>query len=207
MHPDQPTRFLLLNYMKLSVDAIDDVEAALKQVRATDSQLPRTLYRHDAGDRLLELVGLPELASLAALFEDPAWQECERIARPVLVADFRRQIYALRDVVKAPSVALPSGGRLLLSRGEIAPRALEAYWAWRAAAHDPLIREREEVDRFTAYHSVLSTEPGFLHLLEFSVELAALQRSLAASGHQELIQHASREYVLGQVATSTWTRR
>lgn len=205
MSPQGAARFLLLNYMKMAAKDVQDAADILRQPRPTDARFPRSVYKHEAGDRLIEFVALPELSGLGELLGDASWQQAEARVRPRLGVDFRRQIHALREVVKPSASPVPSGAHLHLSRAEIAPQELDGYHAWRRDVFFPHVRALEQVEGFTAYHSVVSTEPGALLLAQFSGPLEKYVESQKAPAQQEFALHASR-YILGAVATSYWTR-
>jgi hypothetical protein len=197
---------LLLNYMKMAAQDLRDIAGILSQPRPTDARFPRSVYQHEGGDRLMEFVALQELSGLGELLGDPSWRETESLVRPRLVVDYRRQIHALRDVVKPPASPVPSGDRIQLTRAEIAPGKLDEYHAWRRDSFFPHVRAQEHVEGFTAYHSVLSTEPGALLVSQFSCLFEEYLESQKTPGYQELTRHAASSYVLGAVATSNWTR-
>ncbi|HEX5751608.1 MAG TPA: hypothetical protein VFZ09_35630 [Archangium sp.] len=198
--------FLLLNYMKMAAQELQGVAQILRQPRPTDARFPRSVYQHEGGDRLMEFVALQELSGLGELLGDASWRETESLVRPRLAVDYRRQIHVLSDVVKPPASPVPGGDRLQLTRAEIAPRKLGEYHAWRRDAFFPHVRAQEHVEGFTAYHSVLSTEPGTLFLAQFSCSFEEYLESQKAPAYQELTRHAASHYVLGAVATSHWTR-
>ena len=200
-----PARFLLLNYMKMAAQDLPGVADIVRQPRPTDARFPRSVYKHEGGDRLMEFVALPELSGLGELLGDASWREIESLVRPRLAVDYRRQIHALRDVVKPSASPVPSGANLQLNRMEIAPPKLDEYQAWRRDAFFPHVRAQEHVEGFAAYHSVLSTEPGALFLAQFSCPFEKYLEGLKAPAYQELTHHAGR-YVLGAVATSNWSR-
>ncbi|QSQ20837.1 hypothetical protein JY651_37265 [Pyxidicoccus parkwayensis] len=206
MSPTEPARFLLLNYMKLEAQQVPGVAELLSRPRPTDARFPRSLYKHEAGDRLLEFVGFQELSGLGELLADGFWRETEGLVRPRLAMDFRRQLHGLRDVVKPSASSVPGAERLQLSRGEIAPRALDEYHAWRRDTLFPHVRSLEPVEGFAAYHSVMSTEPGFLFLAGYSGPAEKFQETQKTPAWQELTGHAASRYILGAVATSHWTR-
>jgi len=206
MSARETTRFLLLNYMKMAAQDLQGVANVLQRPRPTDARFPRSVYKHEGGDRLMEFVALPELSGLGELLGDASWRETEALVRPWLAVDFRRQVHALRDVVKPPASPVPSKDNLQLSRAEIAPQKLDEYHAWRRDSFFPHVHSQAHVEAFTAYHSVVSTEPGALLLAEFSCPLEKHLESLKAPAYQELTSLATSRFVLGAVATSNWMR-
>ncbi|RKH67898.1 hypothetical protein [Corallococcus llansteffanensis] len=200
-----PARYLLLNYMKLEVRDVPDVVSVLRQPRPTDARFPRAVYRHEAGDRLMEFVALPDPSGLGDLLGDAAWREVEAVVRPRLSVDYRRQLHELRDVVKVSS-PVPDAEHLQLMRSEIAPAALQDYHAWRRDSLFPTVRGHGQVVGFSAYHSVLSTEPGALFLTQLSCPFAEYLERPETAVYQEHLKHAATRFTLGAQHTSNWTR-
>src|SRR5690348_11965320 len=107
MSSNPTSRFLLLNYMKFDPQLDQIVAGHVRQARPTDARFPRRVYKHQTGDRLLELIELPELAGLGDILLDPAWRALEAAVRPCLVADYRRQVHELSGVVRGASADAP----------------------------------------------------------------------------------------------------
>jgi hypothetical protein len=202
-------RHLLLNYMKLDANAADEVASLLTLARPTDSRLPRSIYQHEAGDRLLELVALPDLGALGPLMSDPAWLEIERSVRPRLAVDFRRQVHTLRYCARQSST-LPTAASLQLTRMEVAPKLTQSHQALREQMLYPHAEKSSVVESFLAFDSLISTEPGVLYLTGFSCEKSRFVEEFATGRQREFLTEVALRFVIGGEAaihSSLWLKR
>ena len=206
----EPSPYLLLNYLQLAPEKVQPVRALLLEPRQNDARFFRSVYLHEAGDRVLELVGLPDLAATRELVTDPAWADMERRLRPLLFADFRRQVHELRAQVKSAALDRAPPPHMQLRRIEVPPPRLDEYHAWREETLFAYGRKRPEIDAFAAYHSVISTEPGVLFLSWFSCSTEQYLASFQTPEYQEWIKYAGAHFIAGgsnALHTSTWTRQ
>jgi hypothetical protein len=195
----QDNRYLLLNYLKLDAREADEVAALLSLQRPTDEQLPRSVYRHEGGDRLLELVALPGLSAVGSLMGDSIWLEVERSVRPRLAVDFRRQVHVLRHAVRQTS-ALPRSASLQLTRMEVSPQLTQSYQALREQTLYPHVDKCEAVESFAALDAVVSTEPGSLYLTGFSCDKARFSETFATGKQRDFSSEAASRFVIGGAA-------
>lgn len=202
-------RYLLLNYMKLEPQSADEVGGLLSLTRPTDARFPRSIYQHEGGDRLLELVALPDLGALGSLLTDSAWLEIERSVRPRLTVDFRRQVHVLRHAVRQAS-ALPTAAALQLMRMEVTPQLSQSFQALREQTLYPHAEKSSVVESFLALDSVISTEPGVLYLTGFGCEKAKFVDEFATGSQREFVTEAASRFVIGGAAaihSSLWLKR
>ncbi|MBJ6760430.1 hypothetical protein JGU66_06620 [Myxococcaceae bacterium JPH2] len=201
-----PARYLLLNYMKVDAANVDTVAATVRLPRPTDARFSRAVYRHEAGDRLMEFVALPDLSGLEELLTHSAWREVEDAVRPRLALDHRRQIHALCDVAKPSASAVPDAAHVQLIRAEVPPHALAEYRAWRRDVLLPALSALPGVTACAAYQSVVSTEPGALLVTQSRTSPAQLTEAQQATAPKEALRHAASHFTLGAVHTSHWER-
>jgi hypothetical protein len=111
--------------------------------------------------------------------------------------------------VKAPFGPVPNAPHLQLRRIEVPPRALEEYYDWRRGTIFAHVTGRSEVESFSAYHSVLSTEPGVLFVAQFSCSVESYLASFRTPEYDEFVKYAGARFIAGgpsSLHTSLWTR-
>ncbi|MFZ5895436.1 MAG: hypothetical protein ACOY0T_30550 [Myxococcota bacterium] len=204
--PPQP-RYVLVSYLRLEPQQLDWVSNILCGPRLSDSRHPRSLLRDPAGNRLLELTAFDELSNVDELLAGPAFHEITLALRPRLGAGFRRQLYEVDEVVKAPVFVPSAAPYLRLTRMEVAQSALDQYVGWRKRSLFPHAAQHPGVAAFVAYQPVVSTEPGMLFLSAFSSpENGTLE---STPEYSEWIREAGERYALGgsnAISTSVWQR-
>jgi hypothetical protein len=207
----QAAKLILMTELTTDAPKADAILDAFLPGLPDTSAVARSVYqRHDGkGSSILELVELPSLAALSALLETRAAREREERLQPALVNDWRRQVLALRESVKEPKQRLPRSENLQLRHIEVPPRVLAEYHEWRRGSIFSHVQKRAEIDSFTAYHSLLSTEPGVMFFVEFSGSVADYVAGYDTPEYKEFIRLAGTRYIAGgpaSLSTSLWTR-
>lgn len=155
----------------------------------------RQLYTALDGSSVLELLALPDMASLALL--DGWWQHCLQATRSFLLGDMCRQVLGFVAAPKDCATALPSTRYIQLRHVEVCPPVHEAYLAWREQTIFQVVREASEVETFLAYHSLISSEPGVMFVSGFSGSLAAYSAVFGSPAYQEIVHQAGNRFITG----------
>ncbi|MDA1358873.1 hypothetical protein O1R50_04520 [Glycomyces luteolus] len=187
--------YLLTTELPVQADRADEAAAAWSELLADAADKDRVLYRCLEADTLLELralTGLDEIAAADADFETQ-WHA----VGPHAAGDFRRQALRFVEAPKEPGTALPVTPYVQLRYVEVKPTAYEAYRAWREATIFDVVRGAEEVDSFSAYHTVVSTQPGVLFVSGFSCPPEQYQRPFTSDRYREIVQQAGDRYITG----------
>jgi hypothetical protein len=187
--------YLLTTELPVQSDRADEAVKAWSELLAAAADKDRALYRCLEANTLLELralTGLDEIAAADADFE-PQWNT----VGPYAAGDFRRQALRFVEAPKEPGTALPVTPYVQLRYVEVKPTAYEAYRAWREATVFDVIRDAEEVESFSTYHTVVSTQPGVLFLSGFSCAPEQYQRPFSSDSFTEMVQQAGDRYFTG----------
>jgi hypothetical protein len=187
--------YLLTTELPVQADRADEAVEAWSELLAAAADKDRALYRCLEANTLLELralTGLDEIAAADADFE-PQWNT----VGPYAAGDFRRQALRFVEAPKEPGTALPVTPYVQLRYVEVKPQAYEAYRAWREATVFDVVRDAEEVESFSTYHTVVSTQPGVLFLSGFSCAPEQYQRPFSSDRFTEMVQQAGDRYFTG----------
>lgn len=200
-------RFLLIT--EVSPIAGRGGEAATRWLA---SELPpqveaRALYRSLDGASLLELLALGRIEDLGAVAAE--LRDAARELAPLLATDWRRQVLEHVEEVRPSDGALPRGRHLQLRHVEVRPPVYADYRAWRERTIFQVVRRSDEIESFSAYHSLLSTEPGVMFLSGFSVPPDSYQRIFSTEEYAAIVREAGDTYITGGTAglyTRLYTR-
>jgi hypothetical protein len=125
----------------------------------------------------------------------------------VAAGDWRRELFGLRDVVKAGEFA--RSAYLQLRRIEVPLAKLADYHAWREGTIFAHVRERADIESFYAYHSQLTGQPGVLFLSAFSTPPPAYLEGFGIPAYRRIVKEAGERFITGGAAsleTSVWQR-
>jgi hypothetical protein len=155
----------------------------------------RALYRCLEADTLLELRALADLSEIADASKDfaPLWEA----VGPHAAGDFRRQVLEYVEAPKEPGTPLPATPYVQMRYVEVKPPAYEAYRAWREATIFDVVRSADTVESFTAYHTVLSMQPGVMFVSGFSCTPEEYNVPFTSPRYKEIVQQAGDSYITG----------
>ncbi|HEX4508824.1 MAG TPA: hypothetical protein VH328_02050 [Burkholderiaceae bacterium] len=188
-----PCPILLLTEVTPGPGALGPLAAAWAAVRIPDVQ--RALYVAHDESSVLELLALPDVASVATL--RPHWETAREDLGPYLASDFRRQLLEFVEAPKSCSGPLPATPWLQLRHVEVPPAAHDDYLGWRDRTIFDVVRKASEVEVFLAYHSVVSTEPGVMFLSGFSADVQAYGSVFSSPRYQEIVREAGAQFITG----------
>lgn len=187
--------YLLTTELPVQAEHADEAAEAWTGLLHTAADKDRALYRCLEADTLLELRALTGLDEIAAADADFGTQW--HTVGPFAASDFRRQALRFVEAPKEPGTALPVTRYVQLRYVEVKPPAYEAYLAWREATLFDIVRGAEEVESFSAYHTVVSTQPGVLLVSGFSCAPEEYQAPFASDQYHEIVRQAGDRYFTG----------
>jgi hypothetical protein len=188
-----PADLLLVSEVAVQDGQVDRAAKAWAAGREPSEHV--RLYRALEGSALLELRALSGLAELDAL--RARWAEQWQDLAPLLAGDIRRQAHTYVETPKGPDAVLPPTPYVQLRRVEVKPPVLDDYRAWRDRTIFETVRTNEAVELLSAYHSLLTGEPGVLFLSGFS-DPAAHDAVFGSPAYQEILVQARENYIIPQ---------
>lgn len=189
-----PAPLLMITEVDIRDGAIDRATANWSRLRS-ETGAEGVLYRSAAGDALMELTALTDLAGLAKLTE-PFDRQFDEMA-PFVTGDFRRQVLCFVEAPKSTDDTIPSTRYVQLRHIEVPPAVFADYRAWREKTIFDVVRRADEVKVFLAYHSLLSTEPGVMFVSGFDVDPDRYSAVFTTPEYQDIVRQAGTNYIAG----------
>jgi hypothetical protein len=186
---------LLVTELPVAAEQRDRAVEAWSEHLLASPGKDRVLYRCLEADTLLELRVLDGLDAIdaAEVDFDLLWSA----VGPYAAGDFRRQVVRFVEAPKEPGTDLPQAPYVQLRYVEVKPPAYEAYRAWREETIFAVVRESDEVESFSAYHTVVSTQPGVLFVSGFSVPVEEYLAPFTNERYKEIVAQAGDRYITG----------
>jgi hypothetical protein len=186
---------LLVTELPVAAEQRDRAVEAWSEHLLASPGKDRVLYRCLEADTLLELRVLDGLDAIdaAEVDFDLLWSA----VGPYAAGDFRRQVVRFVEAPKEPGTDLPQTPYVQLRYVEVKPPMYEAYRAWREETIFAVVRESDEVESFSAYHTVVSTQPGVLFVSGFSVPVAEYMAPFTNERYKEIVAQAGDRYITG----------
>ncbi|WEE75413.1 hypothetical protein LZ683_14585 [Comamonas testosteroni] len=147
------------------------------------------------GSTVLELSALSSLDCVESLAL--SWDQVWIRLGADLASDFRRQLLTFVEAPKDTPQALPTTPYLQLRHVEVPPGRFGEYRAWRERTIFDVVRKSPAVEQFSAYHSLISSEPGVMFLSGFSVEPDAYAATFSSPRYQQIVQEAGDNFITG----------
>jgi hypothetical protein len=158
-------------------------------------------------DTVLELTALDKLSQLDEILA--ARVAMEKSVQHLLACDWRHEVREhIEDVVPGKN-CLSDSAMIELRTIEVKPTAYKEYRQWRQRTIYEAVKDREEIDDFRAYHSVLSTEPGVLFLVGFSCDPDKYRLVYDNDRYRAILREAGDRYIvqgLGGLQTTMFRR-
>lgn len=136
--------------------------------------------------------GLSELPNTLARCEAELSQDIS-----VLAGDVRRELVDLVERVKSAEDALPQTPYVQLRHVEVVPARMAEYRKWREETIFDVVRSHDEVESFSAYHSLISGVPGVMFVSGFSCPPDAYAAVFNSERYKTIVQQAGDDYITG----------
>lgn len=182
------------DYILLSEISIarNHLEKAIKAWHAinTDAKL-KQLYTNWDANTLLEISALKDPKQAIEVIK------AEQLDDDLAVSDWRRQLLILKDQVKPQQTAVPQSRHIQLRHIEVPLNVYGDYLAWRDRTIFPHVSKQTNIDAFTAYHSLLSSEPGVMFISSFSCDIEQYLECFSGPAYQDIVKQAGTRFICG----------
>lgn len=188
----------LITITELSVKPSMATEAIAAWLRhnETSDVTGRVLYRSLDGPTLMELAEVSDtFDELPTLRAD--WLALWHAVGHMAESDFSRQLLHLVEAPKPAQAPLPRTPYVQLRHIEVPPPVYREYRSWREETIFDVVRAAPEVEVFTAYHSVLSTDPGVMFVTGFSCPPDEYSAVFTSPRYQDIVRQAGQRYIAG----------
>ncbi|WP_417280971.1 hypothetical protein [Celeribacter sp.] len=118
-------------------------------------------------------------------------------ATPGLIGDVRRELVELVEQVKRAEDALPQTPYVQLRHVEVVPERMAEYRKWREETIFDVVRSHDEIESFSAYHSLISGVPGVMFVSGFSCPSEAYAAVFNSERYKTIVQQAGDGYITG----------
>lgn len=186
-------QFLMVTQVAVRPGALERTAGAWRRLNAAagaDAQLYSSV---DSGN-LMELRSVPSLAELPALREQ--WAQLWSEVASDLAGDFHRQLLEFVEAPKPTDRSLPDTPYVQLRRVEVKPPVHEQYLDWRRRTIFQVANAAEESQVFLCYHSLVSTDPGVLFVVGFSVAPKEHDAIYRTPAYEDILVQARENYIV-----------
>lgn len=149
----------------------------------------------DAQNELMQLRAFEDLSELPDTLAKCEFELSQ--ATPGLIGDVRRDLVDLVEQVKSAEDALPQTPYVQLRHVEVVPERMAEYRKWREETIFDVVRSHDEVESFSAYHSLISGVPGVMFVSGFSCLPEAYAAVFNSERYKTIVQQAGDGYITG----------
>lgn len=114
-----------------------------------------------------------------------------------LCADVRRELLEFVEAPKPCAELFPDTPYVQLRHVEVKPDMMAQYRGWRDETIFDVVRGSDEISTFSAYHSVISGQPGVMFISGFSVEPEDYRKIFESDRYQSIVRQAGDRYITG----------
>jgi hypothetical protein len=187
-------KYLLTTEISIKRDGIETVkESWLKTI----SNFSTFLYQAEESDSLLEIRGFNTITEFSEFLEQNVYINNFKNISHFFESDFSQELLLHKQDVVPQSDELPSGLFLQMRHIEVPLKVYDEYLNWRSETIFKHVRNLENIDSFTAYHSLLSKQPGVMFLSSFSCEPELYLPGFKNSSYGEIVKQAGKKYITG----------
>ncbi len=163
------------------------------------------LYVSEQEEDILEIFAVTSLFNLNDIVKERNAQLGKTLNK-YLNSDYKRQVLALKEIVKPQRMSLPDYQYLQLRNIEVPLHRLEEYHTWREQTIFKYVKTQPGVESFVAYHSVISTNPGVLFLSGFSGDIEQYLSQFTKPEYQEIIKQAGDRFIRGTLNSKLYKK-
>lgn len=191
------SQYILLNTYLTDEEHFDSLVSILKSDLNIDKIADRASYILRKESRAIDIIGAGNLAEVSALLENQSLQADEALLRDVMTHDIRREIVKLHTPVKPLKNIIPTGEKIQLRYIEVPGFHLNEYFDWRIKTIFANVLSRDEITGFSAYHSVVSAQPGVTFFVEYDGSYEDLMKGFTSEEYNDIVEQANRFIVGG----------
>lgn len=188
--------YVLINTYKADPDTYHTIEHLLMSTRLTDAQVPRSVYKDEAESHFIEILGLSSLTDLDTYLMHVETRNFDSKISDHLSYDIRREVLRQQDIVKPTAKWIPSTDNIQMRYIEVPLYLLDEYHIWRQDTIFANVSKREEINGFTAYHSIISQQPGVTFFVEFDCTPEDLHKGFHSDEYKKIVKDAN-TYIIG----------
>jgi hypothetical protein len=145
------------------------------------------------GHTVMELTAFESLGALAGVIAARA--DAERSVTTHLKGEWRHEILCYADAFRETSNTITPAPMIEMRHIEVPPPVYCEYRDWRERTLYAALRDRPEIDDFSAYQSVLSTRPGVTFIVGFSQEPAIYRAAYQTPLYRDILRQANARYI------------
>ncbi|PTW62034.1 hypothetical protein C8N35_10166 [Breoghania corrubedonensis] len=189
-----PAQYLLYSHVPVQSGQKLELANRLAGRDRTGSRAHATFAALD-DDVVMELTAFESLDTLGGVLAERA--DAERAAVANLAGEWRHEILAhVEDLVPGEG-AITAAPMVEMRHIEVPPPLYSEYRAWRERTIYADLRERPEIDDFRSYQSVMSTRPGVMFVVGFSVNPAIYRGAYQTPSYTDILKQAGQRYIAG----------
>lgn len=159
------------------------------------------LYKGLTDNTLVLLYEITDFSELQSKLEDSRYQEFIATIKPFMASDFHQQITGLVEKVRERNTSVPTTSFMQLRYIEVPLSGIEPYLEWRRRRIFEFVKRNDLVQSFHAFHSVFSTQPGILFVVEFNEDPETYRNSFLTPEYQQIIKEAGHDHIKGGLYT------
>ncbi|QCX82944.1 hypothetical protein C9F11_46985 (plasmid) [Streptomyces sp. YIM 121038] len=178
----------------------EDEAAAVWRKIADAMNTPSQLYKEHEDNVLLSLTPVTD-ATLPAYLAQQHRSQLVTLS-PLLVRDIRSQVLEEVETVRPASSASPYATWLQVRHVEVVPQRIPEYRAWRERTIFNVVRGMPMITSFTAYDSLISSDPGVTFLVGYEGQRADIEAAFISPEYARIAQEA-RQFLVGSPPTLT----
>lgn len=187
--------FMLITEFKVVPEQENAVIKIWKSIYQNDDK--RCLYKNMENNNFLEIILLNKATDMHIKLNNNVRDDFVSQIKPLLLSDWRMQLLELKDEVITNGKLLPTTKYLQLRYIEVPLKVYDEYFQWRRSTIFDHVKKYSEIESFSAYHSIISTQPGVIFLSGFSGDVDKYLTIFSCDEFQRISNEAKRKYILG----------
>jgi hypothetical protein len=190
-------QFIYISEVTINEEAIETATSLWKN--STFGTFKHQLFSEESNpQRLLALIALEGLSDV-----EEAVRLNKQLAlamEPYLASDIHQQVIELVEVVKPSATPLPTSQKLQLRYIEVPLSVRKSYFEWREHTIFDVVRNAPRIESFSAYQTLLSTQPGVLFLSAFGGDSVSYSKDVfETERYKNIVKEAGSRYIAGGV--------
>lgn len=159
------------------------------------------IYKGLTDNRCVLLYEVEDLFELQLKLASDEYQQTVQSLSSLMASDFRQEIVGLVEEVCPRDTLVPITPFMQLRHIEVPLSGIEPYLEWRQRRIFDYVKRNDKVHSFLAFHSVFSTTPGVLFVVEFTDNPVEYRNSFLTSEYQAIIEEAGHAHIKGGLNT------
>lgn len=184
------SKYMLINRYSIT----DGATSLVKKIRKESDN--NSFYVSKEGDELIEFIGLKSIDELSDVVLDLNNSFIE--FSDYLRGDIKRELLKFVESPIQSNTSVPKTPNVQLRHVEVLPSKYLPYLNWRNETIFNVVRDnRETIDSFDAYHSLISGIPGVMFISCFSSDEHVYLKPFTDSKYKDIVSQAGDNYITG----------